>query len=279
MCFHTKFYYPLVPLCLGIIFALIALAFSRPNRSVQEVYSDGSISLSFQSLPEIKAKKIPAGEYMMGASATDRLAIGNEFPAHHVHIKAFNLSRYEVTQELWEAVMNSNPSSHVGPKFPVENVSWNDCQEFIARLNQHPDIQSFNYHFRLPSEAEWEYVASGASQGLPFQRFAGSDNAQIVAWFATNSDGLTHEVGQLQDVAPGIYDLSGNVSEWVQDRYCEYSSKEQKNPVVTSGPSVFVYRGGSFRSSENKLRVTARNADTASYRSPDLGFRLVIEQY
>ena len=174
----------------------------------------------------------------------------------------------------------------------VAQISTRDTDALMALLNQyafnfiiqekvsqHPDIQSFNYHFRLPSEAEWEYVATGASQGLPFQRFAGSDNAQIVAWFATNSDGLTHEVGQLQDVAPGIYDLSGNVAEWVQDRYCEYSSKEQKNPVVTSGPSVFVYRGGSFRSSENKLRVTARNADTASYRSPDLGFRLVIEQY
>lgn len=279
MSFQTKFYGPLVPLCLGIIFALIALAFSRPNRSVQEVYSDGSISLAFQSLPEIRVKNIPAGKFMMGASAADRLAIGNELPAHNVQLKEFILSRYEVTQELWEAVMNNNPSSHVGPKFPVENVTWNDCQEFIARLNQHPDMQSSNLRVRLPSEAEWEYVATGADQGLPFQRFAGSDNAQIVAWFAANSGGQTHEVGQLQDIAPGIYDLSGNVAEWVQDRYCEYSSKEQNNPVVTSGPSVFVYRGGSFRSSENRLRVTARNADTASYRSPDLGFRLVFEKY
>ncbi|MBR1838570.1 MAG: SUMF1/EgtB/PvdO family nonheme iron enzyme [Bacteroidaceae bacterium] len=274
---NTKPYHIFCPLLLGTCLALLALAFTPLAQPVHEVQSDGAIVLHFQSLPQVRLKRVPAGTFTMGVPAKSSEAQGDEMPAHTVDISAFNLMRTEVSQEFWMAVMNDNPSYHVGDDLPVENVSWNDAQEFIARLNQHPEMQSEKLRVRLPSEAEWEYVASGAANGLSMTRYAGSNDPDAVAWYAQNSDGQTHPVGQLQDIAPGFYDLSGNVAEWVADRYCEYSSHPQRNPLVNQGPSVFVYRGGSFRDNSKDLRVTARFADTATYRADNLGFRLVYE--
>ena len=135
----------------------------------------------------------------------------DEEPAHRVEIRSFELSKYEVTQELWEAVMEENPNEFKNcPQCPVERVSWNDAQAFLQKLN----VGGGRY--RLPSETEWEYTARGGSRSRGYE-YAGSDNPNAVAWYDENSGSKTHPVGQKQANELGVYDLSGNVREWVQD--------------------------------------------------------------
>ena len=126
-------------------------------------------------------------------------------------IASYSIGETEVTQALWQAVMGDNPSVSKDPQKPVENVSWNRCQEFIKRLN---GLTGMN--FRLPSSLEWEYAALGGNRSRGF-RFSGSNTLDDVAWHKTNSGGCTHRVAQKQPNEIGLYDMSGNVSEWCQD--------------------------------------------------------------
>ena len=152
---------------------------------------------------------VQGGTFMMGATSEQGSdAYDNEKPAHQVTLSSFSIGRYEVTQEEWQAVMGSNPSWFKGPKRPVENVSWDDCQAFIKKLNEMTGKQ-----FRLPTEAEWEFASRGGikSQGY---KYSGSNNLNSVAWYADNSGNTTHDVGQESPNELGIYDMSGNVWEW-----------------------------------------------------------------
>ena len=212
---------------------------------------------------------IPKGEFMMGSES--REAIPDEKPVHRVRItKAFEMGRYQVTQAQWEAVMGSTPSYFKGADRPVEQVSWNDAQEFLSKLNARND----GYRYRLPTEAEWEYAARAGTTG---------DNAadlDSVAWYSINSYSQTHSVGQKQASAWGLYDMQGNVWEWCQDWYDDsyYRNSPAKDPQGPSSGSLRVLRGGSWVGSAWSVRVAVRVRSYPVYRSDSGGFRCVRER-
>ena len=168
---------------------------------------------------------VKGGTFQMGSNERD-----DEKPIHAVTVGDFYIGKYEVTQKEWEAVMGSNPSRFKGANRPVELVSWNSIQEFLQKLNS-----KAGKHYRLPTEAEWEYAAKGGNQGQNYE-CSGSNSIDEVAWYNGNSSRQTHEVGQKQPNELGIYDMSGNVWEWCSDWYDAnyYSSSPSKNP---QGPS------------------------------------------
>ena len=212
---------------------------------------------------------VKGGTFMMGGTPEQgEDAFDDEFPVHEVKLSDFSIGEMQVTQELWEAVMGSNPSKFKGEKLPVENVSWNDCQKFIRKLNE---ITKRN--FRLPTEAEWEYAARGGNKSQGY-KYAGSNTLGDVAWYSANSENKTHEVGQKKPNELGLYDMSGNVWEWCNDWYDDYSSSSQNNPQGPSSGSYRVYRGGSWRSSARSCRVSIRDYFTPDYRNDRLGLRL-----
>ena len=214
---------------------------------------------------------VEGGTFMMGATSEQGSdADGDEKPAHRVTLSSFYIGMYEVTQEEWLAVMDSNPSDFKGAKRPVENVSWNDCQVFIRKLNQMTGGK-----FRLPTEAEWEYAARGGNKSLGY-KFAGSSNLGYVAWSDEKWNAQTHDVGQKHPNELGLYDVSGNVWEWCQDWYDinYYSTSPQMKPIGPSTGSVHVLRGGSLSNNAWYCRVSNRTGEKPGYQSNNLGLRL-----
>ena len=214
--------------------------------------------------------KVQGGTFTMGAIPEQ----GDEELAHQVTLSTFSIGQTEVTQELWVAVMGSNPSRWKGPKLPVENVSWDDCQEFVKKLNA-----LTGQHFRLPTEAEWEYAARGGSKNHGYM-YSGSNNVDDVAWYDGNSDHKTHDVATKQPNELGLYDMSGNVYEWCQDWYGRdyYSSSPSSNPTGPGSASGFgrVDRGGCWRYSARNCRVASRDWSYADHRGNILGLRLAL---
>ncbi|MDR2578113.1 MAG: formylglycine-generating enzyme family protein [Chitinispirillales bacterium] len=178
-----------------------------------------------QNIPAIEMIFVKGGTFTMGCTAEQESDCWpNEYPPHSVTVSDFYIGKYEVTQKLWEAVMDSNPSSYKGDNLPVESVSWNDAQEFISKLNS---ITGLNY--RLPTEAEWEYAARGGQESRGY-RYSGSNNIDDVAWWA-RSGGETRPVGLKQPNELGIYDMSGNVGEWVDGWFVPYTPEAKINPT------------------------------------------------
>ena len=213
---------------------------------------------------------VPGGTFTMGATSEQGSdAWNDEKPTHSVMLSSYYIGQTEVTQALWTAVMGSNPSYFKGDSRPVENVSWNDCQTFISRLNAKTGKQ-----FRLPTEAEWECAARGGQSGG--SKYAGSDNISNVAWYDDNSGGETHNVATKSPNSLGIYDMSGNVWEWCQDCYGGYSSSSQTNPKGPSSGVLRVLRGGSWFSDARYCRVSYRHCYTPSFSDYDLGLRLAF---
>jgi formylglycine-generating enzyme required for sulfatase activity len=191
-----------------------------------------------------------------------------EKPVHEVTLSSFSIGKYEVTQAQWEALMGSNPSSFKGNNLPVENVSWDDVQEFIERLNA-----ATGKRYRLPTEAEWEYAAQGGNKSRGYE-YSGSNSVEDVAWMVDNSGDATHPVGTRKANELGIYDMSGNVFEWCHDRYDDYPSSAQNNPVGASSGSSRVRRGGGWSGSAGYCRVASRGGDSPDFSGRLLGFRL-----
>ena len=215
---------------------------------------------------------VEGGTFVMGATSEQESdAYDNEKPVHSVTLSGYYIGKCEVTQELWEAVMGSNPSHFKGAQNPVESVSWNDCQNFIKKLNS-----LTGRTFRLPTEAEWEYAARGGNQSSHY-KYSGSGNIGNVAWYDDNSGSKTHAVGTKSPNELGIYDMSGNVYEWCSDRYGGYySAGAQTNPQGPSSGSYRVLRGGSWYYYARRCRVSHRGGSGPDNSSSDYGLRLVL---
>lgn len=223
-----------------------------------------------QQYPEIEMVDIEAGTIVMGSSDCD--ADSDERGLHEVGIAAFRIGRYEVTQRQWRAVTGSNPSFFKGDDLPVECVSWQQAEIFIDKLNR-----KTGHRYRLPTEAEWEYAARGGRLGSTY-RYAGSDEAGSVAWYAANSDSCTHACGSKQPNALGIYDMSGNVNEWCSDTYDPLAYTRHSAAAETAPNDTFsderVFRGGGWYSQPRHVRIANRNHAASDTRDPSLGLRL-----
>ena len=169
-------------------------------------------------------------------------------------ISKFNIAATEITQAQWESIMGYNPSSHVGPDFPVENVTWSQCQDFIKQLNKLTGKK-----YRLPSVAEWQYAASGGQNGKDY-KYSGSDHIAEVAWYKFNSEGATHRVGMLKKNEIALQDMNGNVAEWCSD----------------AAGSSHAFLGGSFADEASKCTAISPRSSILYLddASPRLGFRL-----
>ena len=212
-----------------------------------------------------KMVKVDGGTFNMGGTNNP-----DESPVHQVTLSTFNIGQTEVTQELWDAVMGSNPSQHVGSNLPVEYVSWNECQEFITKLNA-----MTGRNFRLPTEAEWEYAARGGANSQGYN-YSGSNTLDDVAWYYGNSDNTPHEVATKAPNELGIYDMSGNAWEWCLDWYGDYSASAQTNPLGPDTGTERILRGGGCQHDTWAFPLTFRNAlPPASHDPSVVGLRLV----
>ena len=223
------------------------------------------------NLPDIAMVYVSGGTFTMGATSEQGSdAENDEKPAHSVTLSGYYIGKYEVTQELWKAVMGSNPSYFKGDNLPVENVSWNDVQEFLRKLNA-----MTGKRYRLPTEAEWEFAARGGNSSRGY-KYSGSNSLGSVAWYYDNSGGRTHAVGTKSPNELGIYDMSGNVREWCQDWYGSYSSSSQRNPKGPNSGSSRVNRGGGWDFNAWSCRVSVRYSHAPGSRISNLGFRLAL---
>ena len=235
--------------------------------------SGNALTIPVKNGINIEMVKVEAGSFDMGATPEMENPDASEKPVHRVTLtNNYNIGKYEVTQALWQAVMGNNPSYFKGEDLPVEQVSWNDCQDFISKLNAMTGKK-----FRLPSEAEWEYAARGGKKSRGYQ-YSGSNTLGDVAWNDGNSGSKTHAVGTKQPNELGIYDMTGNVWEWCQDWYGSYSSSPQTNPTGAVSGSGRVYHGGSWVSSARDCRSSYRGLSTPGARSFILGLRLVLSE-
>ncbi len=224
---------------------------------------------------------VEGGTFTMGATPEqDDEAYNSEKPAHQVTLSSFCIGQTEVTQTLWMAVMGGgNPSEFYGSfDRPVERVSWNDCQEFITKLNQ-----KTGQSFRLPTEAEWEFAARGGNHSQGY-KYAGSNTIGDVAWYAANAyfvgkssiDYGTHIVATKAANELGLYDMSGNVMEWCQDWYGSYSSDAQTNPTGPASGYSRVIRDGCWSDDAWYCGVTRRYDGETFERMWHIGLRLAL---
>jgi len=213
---------------------------------------------------------VKGGCYQMG----DTFGEGedDEKPAHEVCVKDFYLGKYEVTQGQWKRVMDDNPSFfEESDDNPVDTVSWNDAHEFIRKLNQ-----MSGKSYRLPTEAEWEYAARNGRNGEKWAGTSKESELREYAWFSGNSGNKTHPVGQKRPNGLGLYDMSGNVWEWVRDSYDEdyYRNTPKNDPQGPGSGQNRVLRGGAWIYEPWHLRVSARGRYSPGLRTNDAGFRL-----
>ena len=223
---------------------------------------------------------VKGGTFMMGC--TDKFDEDKDKPAHRVTLSDFYIGRHEVTQGLWVSLMESNPSQHTGDdSLPVEVVSWNDAKKFIRKLNEKTGKK-----YRLPTSAEWEYAARGGNRSGGY-RYSGSDTLDNVAWYSEDYSNVgwcnndlgnckTHPVGAKHANELGIYDMSGNVWEWVNDWYGEYDSSDRTNPLGPPDGDSRVNRGGAMNTGGWGCRVCGRDHNPPGWRSGIIGFRLAL---
>lgn len=202
---------------------------------------------------------IPGGTFFMGED-DDR---------HQVTLSPYQICKYEVTQELWEAVMGDNHSAFKGAQKPITNVSWSYCQEFIKKLNQITGKE-----FRLPTEAEWEFAARGGSEKV--SEYSGSNVIDEVGWYEINSRGTTHDVGKKNPNKLGLYDMSGNVNEWCLDWYGHYSADSIMDPIGPKDGYQRIARGGSWKSKDSDCEVSKRYRAHPYNSYNNIGIRLCV---
>jgi len=210
---------------------------------------------------------VEGGTFMMGSNSGD----ADEKPVHEVTLSSFSIGKYEVTQAQWQAVMGDNPSYFKGcENCPVEMVSWNDIQGYIQKLNAQTGKQ-----YRLPTEAEWEYAARGGNKSRNLT-YSGSDPINPVSWYSGNSKDKTHPVGSKQSNELGIYDMSGNVWEWCNDLYDDYSADRETNPKGPTSGMYRLIRGGCWNYAASYCRSADRSRGMPGIKKFENGFRLVL---
>ena len=239
---------------------------SGANICFKVVANSGKFTVNGVSFEMVR---VEGGTFRMGAtSEQEDDANSDEKPVHSVTLSSYYIGKTEVTQALWQAVMGSNPSAFQGADLPVECVSWNDCQEFIQKLNR-----LTGRNFRLPTEAEWEFACRGGNKSNGY-KYSGSNDIDNVAWY----DGYSgaHPVGTKAPNELGIYDMSGNVWEWCSDWYADYTSYSQTDPTGPQSGSRRVRRGGSWGGGAGYCRSSSRNINRPTFRIDNLGLRLAL---
>lgn len=222
--------------------------------------------LQLSDLPEFKMIYIKAGKFEMG-SDQGKVKLEQQ-PKHTVDVSPFYIQKYEVTQRLWKLVMGDNPSKNICPKCPVNNVTWEDAQNFVRKLNS-----KTGENYRLPYEAEWEYAARGGQNFI----YAGSQNLKNVGWYSGNTKDKTHPFGELRPNGYELFDMTGNVMEWVEDgayRNYDGAPKNTYSPWRNPKGNDRVARGGSIYHRGNDCEVTSRFFYQRNYKSYWLGFRV-----
>lgn len=262
-----------IALCTAIvsIAVLILTLLKKPNKPLPSNTVGEDLVFPVNGVSFVM-KPVEGGTFQMGSN--DSISHEDESPVHHVTISSFYMSETEVTQALWKAVMEFNPSHHTGANLPVEQVNWFDCQNFIVKLNE-----LTGESFRLPTEAEWEYAARGGQKSCGFI-YSGSDMIDSVAWYSGTTNGeSTMPVKMKLPNELGLYDMSGNVWEWCSDWYDGYNDVAQSNPQGPLNGSSRVLRGGSYSNNslnEKACRVSRRNASKPDRRGDGRGFRIVL---
>jgi len=239
-------------------------------------YNKPSLSTGFSDYNEkvagieIEMVAVAGGTFQMGCTNEQTNCYDNEKPVHTVSVEDYYIGRFEISQMQWQAIMGTNPSSKskgFGGIYPVNNVSWNDVQSFLIKLNQ-----LTNKRYRLPTEAEWEYAARGGDKSKGFL-YSGSNDIKSVAWYTGNSKNKAHPVGQNLPNELDIYDMSGNVWEWCASWYARYSKDgEDANP----SNSDRIIRGGGWLSQDRKCRVVTRDYTDPDDYDDNIGFRIAF---
>jgi len=258
---------------IALVFILVQIScVETKNNSVEKsdfTFQKQDISESQKRKSGFEMILVEGGDFIMGGNdnaedgGAPELRVADECP-HPVTLNSYSIGKYEVTQADWIEIMGTNPNKEEKcDNCPVNQVSWDDIQEFIKKVNF---IYSESY--RLPTEQEWEFAAKGGIKSQNYM-YSGSDNAAEVAWFSDNSNNKPHQVGMLNPNELGIYDMSGNIWEWCSDFKIPYPC-DKIGKVFDSR----VLRGGTFGNRSQSVRVRDRNARHPSTRLQTLGFRL-----
>ncbi|TDK61306.1 formylglycine-generating enzyme family protein [Sapientia aquatica] len=255
---------------LGFCWQSVDLQNNTSNLAINPTYRPGTHLRDCEESICSEMVVLPFGTFLMGSDAKDENGRQNELPLHRVTIWArFAIGLTPVTQGQWKALMGNNPSQFTacGDDCPVENVSWYDVQQYISRLNQKTGKE-----YRLPSEAEWEYACRSGMR----QEYCGGNSADIVAWHSENSQFSTHPVGTKLSNQWGIFDMSGNVREWVEDCFDSYKFAPIDGTAKTENQCKFgrVLRGGSWFDVSQESRAATRNGLEEHYRFASDGFRV-----
>jgi len=220
---------------------------------------------------------VEGGTFQMGGERMDR-----EKPIHTVNVPSFYITKYLVTQELYQEITKKNPSRRVGAKRPIEKVSWEDAKEFIVKLHQREELEQLPMGvFRLPTEAEWEYAARGGKYSQGFE-YCGSDDLKQVGWYEANNGMEIKPVGLLFPNELGLYDMSGNVYEWCEDdSHNDYNSTARPDDGsawidIPSRGAGRVIRGGGYWHQSVGCRPANRSGTSPDVRDENVGFRLVF---
>ena len=263
------------------------------HATAQQTSTPDSLQTLVFTLPSgisFQMNYVQGGSFMMGCTDDQNGKCERDaHPAHEVALSDFYMGKYEVTQALWYAVMGTTVEQQckiagqynvygVGDDYPIYYVHHREAMDFCKALNDIlADHLPNGYQFMLPTEAQWEYAARGGNKSKGY-KYSGSNTIDNVAWYTDNSSSQTHDVKTKQANELGIYDMSGNVVEWCQDRYGSYSSGSQTNPTGPLSGSLRVLRGGSWNSNARSCRVSYRINTYPDSSSICLGLRLSLSQ-
>ncbi len=228
-------------------------------------YSESNKAIHFGE-KQYKVCPVQGDIFVMGDSDEETLLVR---PVHRVSLSSYSIGQTEVTRELWDAVMGTYTSFAEEENIPITNVSWDECQEFINKLNQ-----LTGRTFRLATEAEWEFAARGGNKTKGYI-YSGSNILEEVGWYSTNAETLQPIAGKKSNEL-GLYDMSGNVAEWCYDNYGAYSKANQTNPQGATAKTYRVVRGGSYKKNSGRCSVTYRESYKPTDKAEDLGFRIVL---